>query len=389
MLIVKDTLKHELDKIKSKLWEISDQMYRNPELGDKEFESMQLLTNLLSEHDFRIETGLVDRPTSFKAEFKGEKAGPTIAFLAEYDALPEIGHGCGHNLIGTMSVGAGIILSKLISEVGGSVVVLGTPAEETNGAKVPMSQEGVFESVDVAMILHPNNVSVESGTTLAVDALQFKYKGKASHAATAPEHGINALDSVIQLFNGINALREHLPTDVRVHGIISEGGQAANIVPYLAVAQFYIRAKQRSTLDEIVKKIKNIANGAALMTGSELEISNYQISYDNMVTNQYLSQAFTKNLQEIIVQPILTAEHSNASIDMGNVSRVVPAIHPFIGLNDTELVLHTQEFADRTVSEEGSQALVNGALALAYTGYDVLTDKNLLENIKKEFKKSK
>ncbi|MFP3508509.1 M20 family metallopeptidase [Peribacillus sp. SIMBA_075] len=386
---MKDTLKHELDKIKSKLWEISDQMYRNPELGDKEFESMQLLTNLLSEHDFRIETGLVDRPTSFKAEFKGEKDGPTIAFLAEYDALPEIGHGCGHNLIGTMSVGAGIILSKLISEVGGSVVVLGTPAEETNGAKVPMSQEGVFESVDVAMILHPNNVSVESGTTLAVDALQFKYKGKASHAATAPEHGINALDSVIQLFNGINALREHLPTDVRVHGIISEGGQAANIVPYLAVAQFYIRAKQRSTLDEIVKKIKNIANGAALMTGSELEISNYQISYDNMVTNQYLSQAFTKNLQEIIVQPVLTAEHSNASIDMGNVSRVVPAIHPFIGLNDTELVLHTQEFADRTVSEEGSRALVNGALALAYTGYDVFTDKDLLENIKKEFKKSK
>lgn len=389
MLKVKDTLKHEVEKIKSRLWEISNQMYRNPELGDKEFESMRLLTDLLSEHDFKIETGLVDRPTSFKAEFKGDKAGPVIAFLAEYDALPEIGHGCGHNLIGTMSVGAGIILSKLVSEAGGSVVVFGTPAEETNGAKVPMSQEGVFENVDVAMILHPNNESVESGTTLAVDALQFKYIGKASHAAAAPEQGINALDSVIQLFNGINALREHLPTDVRVHGIISEGGQAPNIVPHLAVAQFYIRAKQRSTLDEVSKKIINIANGAALMTGSQLEISNYQISYDNMVTNQSLSKAFTKNLQEITVQPVLAAEHSNGSIDMGNVSRVVPAIHPFIGLDDTELVLHTQEFADRTVSEEGRKALVNGALALAATGYDVLTDPNLLENIKEEFRRSK
>lgn len=385
---MKQRLQMELDKIQQQLWDISEQMYRNPELGDEEFESMRLLTTILSEHGFQIETNIVNCPTSFKAEFKGDKAGPTIAFLAEYDALPEIGHGCGHNLIGTMSVGAGIILSKLISETGGNVIVLGTPAEETNGAKVPMSNEGVFENVDVAMILHPYSQSVESGTTLAIDALQFKYRGKTSHAAEAPEKGINALESVIQLFNGINALRGHLSTDVRIHGIISEGGQAANIVPDLAVAQFYLRAKQRYTLDEVVKKITNIAHGAALMTGAELEISNYQISYDNMVTNHHLAKTFTKNLQEITGQPVLPAEHSNGSIDMGNVSRVVPAIHPFIGLNDPELVLHTQAFADRTVSEEGRQALVNGAFALASTGYDVLTDSTLLEQIKAEFKES-
>ncbi|GIN93426.1 amidohydrolase [Siminovitchia terrae] len=383
---MKDRLTMELDKIKQQLWKISDQMYTNPELGDEEFESMGLLTQILTEHGFHIQTNIVNRSTAFKAEFHSEKSGPTIAYLAEYDALPEIGHGCGHNLIGTMSVGAGIILSKIVKETGGSVVVLGTPAEETNGAKVPMSKEGIFNDVDVAMILHPYNESVESGTALAVDALQFKYKGRSSHAAAAPEHGINALDSVIQLFNGINALREHLPSDVRVHGIIAEGGQAANIVPDLAIAQFYVRAKERSTLDETVGKIINIANGAALMTGSELEISNYQISYDNMVTNNHLSRAFTENLKEVTGEPVKPAEHSNGSLDMGNVSRVVPAIHPFIGLNDKKLVLHTQEFSDRTISKDGQQALVNGALALACTGYDVLTDHELLENIKNEFK---
>lgn len=384
-IFVKEKLKEEMDHITQQLWDMSDQLYHNPELGDEEFESMKLLTSFLSEHGFQIETNIVNRPTAFKAEFKSGKNGPTIAYLAEYDALPEIGHGCGHNLIGTMSVGAGIILSKIISETGGNVIVFGTPAEETNGAKVPMSEEGIFEDVDVAMILHPYHESVESGTALAVDALQFKYKGKTSHAAASPEQGINALDSVIQLFNGINALREHLPTDVRVHGIISEGGQAANIVPDLAIAQFYVRAKERATLDEVVNKIKNIAHGAALMTGSKVEISNYQVSYDNMVTNTNLSQTFTENLKGITGLPVKPAEHSNASIDMGNVSRVVSAIHPFIGLNDKELVLHTQEFADRTISKDGQQAFVDGALALAFTGYDVLTDNELFERIKKEF----
>lgn len=384
---MKEKLKKEMDGIKQQLWDISSQLYHNPELGDEEFESMKLLTTLLSEHGFQIEKNVVNNPTAFKAEFKSEKIGPTVAYLAEYDALPEIGHGCGHNLIGTMSVGAGIMLSKIIKDTGGKVVVLGTPAEETNGAKVAMSQEGVFDGIDVALILHPYNESVESGTALAIDALQFKYKGKASHAAESPDQGINALDSVIQLFNGINALREHLPADIRVHGIISEGGQAANVVPELSIAQFYVRAKEREILEEVVDRIKSIAQGAALMTGSEVEISNYQISYDNMVTNTNLSQTFTENLKEITDKSVKPAEHSNGSIDMGNVSRVVPAIHPFIGLNDKNLVLHTQELADKTISKDGKQALIDGALALAYTGYDVLSDKELLEKIKKEFHK--
>ncbi|MBC5636932.1 M20 family metallopeptidase [Ornithinibacillus sp. BX22] len=382
---MKQLLKDELQGIEQDLWGICKQMYDHPELGDQEYESMKLLTSLLEKHSFSIETGIVGRPTAFKAEYTSGKPGPKIAYLAEYDALPGIGHGCGHNLIGTMSVGAGITLSKVIEEIGGSVVVLGTPAEETNGAKVPMNEQGVFDDMDVAMILHPSDQSYVSGESLAMDAIQFAYSGKASHAAASPEKGINALDSVIQLFNGINALREHLPTDVRIHGVITEGGKAANVVPDYAVTQFYIRAKARSYLNEVVEKVKNIATGAALMAGTTLEISNYELSYDDMITNQSLSDAFTKNLAQTSDLPILAAKQSYGSIDMGNVSQVVPAIHPYIGLNKPGLVAHTKQFAEQTITEDGYKTLKSGALALAGTGFDIITNKDLLESIKSEF----
>ncbi|RKQ30880.1 M20 family metallopeptidase [Oceanobacillus halophilus] len=385
---MKGQLEKEIKNIQEKLWKINNQLYENPELGDQEFESMKRLTGFLKEHGFQVETGTVHRPTAFKAVYKSDKSGPTIAYLAEYDALPGVGHGCGHNLIGTMSVGAGIALSKVVQEVGGTVVVLGTPAEETNGAKVPMSAEDIFDDIDVAMILHPSDQSYESGDSLAMDAIQFAYKGKTAHAAASPEQGINALDSVIQLFNGINALRQHVTSDVRIHGVISEGGHAANVVPDYAVAQFYVRAKDRQYLNEVVGKVESIAKGAAAMTGATLEISNYELSYDNMITNQTLSNAFTKNLKETSRHPIIPAKKDNGSIDMGNVSHVVPAIHPYIGLNQPGLIHHTKEFADKTVSQDGLETLTSGALALAHTGLDIISDQSLLKMIKEEFEQN-
>ncbi|WP_040981998.1 M20 family metallopeptidase [Oceanobacillus jeddahense] len=384
-----EKLEETLAEIQQELWDISKKMYDNPELGDEEFESMKLLTNLLKAHHFQVETNIVDRPTAFQAEYDSGKPGPVIAYLAEYDALPEIGHGCGHNLIGTMSTGAGIALSKIVDQTGGKIIVFGTPAEETNGAKVPMSKEGIFDEIDVAMLLHPEGVSRESGASLANDALQFKYIGKAAHAAASPEEGINALDSIIQLFNGINALREHLPSEVRIHGIISNGGEAANIVPDLAVAQFYIRAESRNILDETKDKVIQIAEGAALMTGAALEISAYEIGYNNMITNQPLSDIFTKNLKMITNETVYPAQLLKGSMDMGDVSRVVPAIHPSIGIGDPSLVLHTKAFASQTVSATGKRALLDGALALACTGYDVLSDPALLEKIRAEFEDKK
>lgn len=245
--------------------------------------------------------------------------------------------------------------------------------------------KGVFSGVDVAMLVHPAGDTHESGSSLAMDAIQFDFTGKTSHAASAPEEGINALDAVILTFNGINALRQHVTPDVRMHGVIKEGGVAANIVPDKAIAQFYVRANTRGNLDPLVEKVKNIAKGAALMTGASLAISNYEISYDNMNTNSVLSSTFTKNLRYAGVENILPAKSEYGSADMGNVSKVVPAIHPYIGLGCPNVAGHTEEFANNTVTEKGHQALIQGAAAMALTGYDVISDKELLRKIKEEF----
>jgi amidohydrolase len=385
---MKDTLKNYLETIQNRLWEISDTLYHHPELGDQEYESSKRLIEFLEEHNFVVEKGIVGRPTSFKAVYDSKKDGPTIAYLSEYDALPEVGHGCGHNLIGTMSAGAGVTLSKVVDEIGGRVVVLGTPAEETNGAKVPMAEQGIFDDIDAAMILHPADESYESGESLAMDAIQFDFRGRTSHAAASPEMGINALDAVIQLFNGINALRQHVTSDVRIHGIIKEGGVAANIVPDKAVAQFYVRAKDRSYLNEVVQKVISIAKGASSMTGAEVHIENYELSYDNMVTNQTLSQLFTANLLSTGVKQIKKAKDSYGSLDMGNVSHVVPAIHPYIGLDSPGLIAHTREFANLTITDNSHQMLSRGALALALTGFDLISNKEVLEKMKNEFSQS-
>ncbi|WP_067839981.1 M20 family metallopeptidase [Amphibacillus sediminis] len=382
---MKQQLKQEINNIETDLRKISRHLYDNPELGGEEYQSAKLLTDYLQSHKFKVETGIVDRPTAFRAVYDSGKPGATIGYMAEYDALPGVGHGCGHNLISTMGIGAGILLSKVLDQIGGKVIVYGTPAEETNGAKVPMAEAGLFNELDVAMMVHPAGESSMSGDSLAMDAIEFSYRGKTSHAAAVPEEGINALDSVIQLFNGINALRQHVKSDVRIHGIITEGGVAANVVPDYAVAQFYIRAKQRSYLNKVVDQVKRIAAGAAEMTGATLSIRNYELSYDDMKTNQTLSQAFKRNLVELGEKQIHPAKRSLGSIDMGNVSQVVPAIHPYIGLDHPGLVAHTVEFAKQTITEAGQQAMLRGALALAMTGYDLIMNQDLLEQIKKEF----
>ena len=386
-MAIKKQLKNELVKIENDLYNLSDHLYENPEISEHEFKSMKRLVNKLNRYDFEIETGIVDRPTSFRAEFNSKKPGPTIAYLAEYDALPGVGHGCGHNLIGTMAVGAGIILSKVAEAKGGKIVVLGTPAEETNGAKVTMSDRGVFNDIDVAMMVHSADQTYQSGTSSAMESLQFVYSGKASHAAASPDKGVNALDSVIQLFNGINALREHTTSDTRIHGIITEGGEVPNVVPERAVAKFYIRSKEKDNLDKVVGQLKGIGKGAALMTGAEVEISNFELGFDNMITNETMSDAFNKNMKELTGRFMHPSDHSFGSMDMGNVSKVIPSIHPFIGLNEPGLEFHTKEYADKTVTKDGHKAIFDGALTLAATGYDILTDRALLSRIKAEFTK--
>lgn len=375
---MKERLFSEGKNIHGRLIEISDYIYANPELGNEEYKAVKVLTELLKEHNFEVEEKYLNMDTAFKATFDSGKPGLTVGYLCEYDALPGIGHGCGHNMIGAISAGAGIALSKIINEVGGKVIVYGTPAEETNGAKVIMVEEGAFDELDCAMMVHPNDKTYASGTSSALYPIQFTFKGKTAHAASCPEQGINALNAVIQLFNGIDALRQHVTKDVLMHGIITEGGVAANIVPERAVAQFYIRAAKKATVTEVLEKVKNIARGAALMTGCELEMDRYELPYDDLNTNETLSEAFNENLRSLGITEIHAPKTGGGSSDIGNVSYVTPTIHPYISISNCEVRGHSRELAKATTESLGHERLLTAVLALAYTGYDVLSKKIIL-----------
>ncbi|WP_026689631.1 M20 family metallopeptidase [Alteribacter aurantiacus] len=381
------TLLSHFEDFKEHMYEISQYIGKNPELGNEEFKACEILTKTLKEYGFQVKANIVDQPTAFEAVYDSGKPGPRIAFMSEYDALPEIGHACGHNLIGTMGMAAGIALSKEVSRTGGAVYVYGTPAEETRGAKVTMAEQGIFDHLDAAIMCHPSSNYRESGSSLAMDAIEFAFTGKTAHAAAAPEEGINALDAVIQTFNGINALRQHVTPDVRIHGVIPEGGKAANVVPDYAVAHFYVRASTRDSVNQVVEKVKNCAKGAALATGAQLSISNYEYSYDNMITNNALSDAFTESLLELGVDKKEIKEKvGGGSLDMGNVSHKVPSIHPYIKISETPIIGHTREFRDASLSRSGFEGMYTGAKAMALTGLRILTDESLLEDIKLECK---
>ena len=382
---MKEKILAALDAHLDEAFDIARYLYENPELGYEEVKASAKLVEAFRDQGFAVETGLCDIPTSFRAVYDSGKPGPKIALCAEYDALPDIGHGCGHDLICTMAYLAAISLKEVLPETGGSVHVFGTPAEETSGAKVTMAEAGLFSDMDIALLAHPTAVSERSGSTRCLVPLQFQYHGKAAHASACPEEGINALDAVIFLFNGINALRQHVPTTVQFHGYISNGGSAPNIVPDLAEARFYIRAPRRALAMDAAERVKKIAEGAALMTGARLEISSFEFTYYDLVTNQTLCDVFSAHQASLPGDEIRPAQKGNGSTDLGNVSYYAPCVHGWIGFGDESLVLHSREFADRTVTEEGKKLLYRGAASMALTGYDVLTDADLLKRIKEEF----
>lgn len=365
---------------------ISIEIGEHPELGHEEFRASALLAEELEKHGFVVERGTAGLPTAFTGIFDSGQPGPSIAFLAEYDALAGLGHACGHNLIGTMAIAAAIGTSKVLANTGGKLYVYGTPAEETRGGKVTMAEQGIFNHLDVALMAHPYMHYEKSGSSLAMDAIQFEFFGKAAHAAAAPHEGINALDAVIQTFNAINALRQQVTSDVRIHGIIAKGGDAANIIPDYAVAQFYVRAKTRKSCDQMTQRVIACAEGAALATGAKLVTSNYEFSYDELVTNEHLSQVFTTNLIDLGVNPAEIYEKSEGgSSDIGNVSLHIPVIHPYFKICDEPYACHTNEFREAALSAQGRDGMILAAKALAFTAYDLLTKPEILAQVKQEF----
>lgn len=371
--------------LRKEVWEVARQIGEHPELGYKEYFASKSLSSFLKKHGFRVDLGIAGMETAFLARFTGTRPGPRIAFLAEYDALPNMGHGCGHNLIGAASAGAAVILSKSL-DLAGEVLVIGTPAEETSGGKVTLVEKGIFKDIDVAMMFHPGSQNVSVISSLALDALEFTFHGRSAHAVAASNFGINALDAVINFFVGINALKKQVSQDMKINGIITEGGTAPNIIPDRAVARFYLRARKRKDLDELRAQVIRCAEGAASMVSAKVTWHKFEFSYDEMHTNLSLAECFTRNLGEMGINQIAPPQTAMGSVDMGNVSRVVPSIHPYLTLGTGTEIPHTREFAKVSLSPNGESLVLMAMQALALTGWDVLSDKKLLQKIKREFR---
>lgn len=373
--------------LEPELSELSLEIYKNPELGNEEFFACKLHIDLLKKHGFTIEENYLGVKTGFKATYDSGKPGLKIAYLSEYDALPGIGHGCGHNLLGATSTGSGIALKEVIDQIGGSVIVFGTPAEETSGAKITYSENGAFDDISIALIAHPSNRYEKSSTSMALEPIQFEFFGKTAHAAACPEEGINALDAAISTINNINALREHVLDTSRIHGVIIDGGKAANVVPDYAKVQYYVRSMKKTYNTKLLERVINCAKAGALATGTRLEITKYEFSYDNMVTNETLSDVFTDTLFDVAGIKPCDTPRGMGSIDTGNVSQICPTIHPYFDItqNNENIIAHSIEMANSTITDYAKEQMKNTISTLVMTAIKVMNDKGLYEKIKAEF----
>lgn len=383
----KDLIIEGVNKLSERLVEISHAIHARPEISNEEVFACDLLCSELLKHGFEATKDIAGHSTGFIATKSSSKAGPTIGYLAEYDALPGLGHACGHNIIGATSIGGAIALSKVLEEVGGTIKVFGTPAEEggVNGsAKASYVKAGLFENVDVAMMIHPGSHNQRTPSSLAIAPMDFEFFGKPAHAASCPEDGINALDALLLFYNGIAALRQQLTSDVRIHGVILDGGQAANIIPDYTRARFYLRASTGEKLKTVIAKVKNIAEGSACSTGCTTKYTHIQHVLDNLSPNVILDHTFATVLEELgeTISPI---DRAMGSTDAGNVSHTIPTIHPTLSIADGEIPAHTVEFERACISPKADASISLGAKTLALTGLKVLTDSDLLKTIKNNF----
>ena len=391
---LKDRVCDAVDRRAAELIETADWIHAHPEIGHQEVQASKRLSGLLEAAGIPVEMGTAGMTTAFKAELPGKNnaAHPRVAILAEYDALPGLGHGCGHNLIGTSAIGAGLALREVSSELAGSIWVLGTPAEESaapnSGGKVHMVNAGVFSDVDAAIMFHPGTeTAVTLDRSLAARGFEFFFHGKAAHAAGAPEEGINALDAVVLFYNGISVLRQQLRSDVRIHGIILSGGAAANIIPDYAAIRYRTRADDSEYLATVVERVVACAEGAAKATGCRLEWTEYMPGYENTMPNRVLMDLISANLRALGQNVNNERRRSGrGSTDFGNVSRRVPGIEARIAITPTmDVAGHSIEFREAAGSDQGRQAMLLAAKSLAMTAVDLLTNPENLRRAREVF----
>lgn len=363
--------------------EISHRIHERPELGNEEIFASRTLIDKLKENDFDIETDIAGHATGFIATYDSGQEGPVIGYLAEYDALPGLGHACGHNIIGTASVLAGSALKQVIDRIGGKVVVLGCPAEEggENGsAKASYVKAGIIDDIDIALMIHPGNATYPTIDTLAVDVLDIKFYGKSAHASENADEALNALDAMISYFNGVAQLRQHIKKSQRVHGVILDGGKAANIIPDFTHARFYTRATTRKELDILTEKVNQIASGAAIQTGCDYEFGPIQNGVNEFIKTPKLDELFEKYALEV-GEDVSHDDFGFGSTDTGNVSHIVPTIHPHVKIGSRNLVGHTHRFREAAASVHGDQALIHGAKIIALMGLELIENKGMFDEI--------
>jgi amidohydrolase len=363
--------------------DISREIHANPELCYQEHRAAKLLSDALERAGLRVERRLYGIDTAFRATLD-RGPGPSIAILAEYDALPEIGHACGHNLIGTGAIAAAVGLTA--AEFSGNVVVLGTPAEEGGGGKIKLIQSGAFDGIDAAMMYHPLDRDILTNPALAMSHVILRFDGKASHAAAAPWDGSSALSAVLQTFQLIDNARLHMRDGVRIHGIITNGGKAINIIPEEAEAQFSVRAPTSSGLEVVLERVHRCASAAALATGCTLHYTE-NTGYQNLKDNQTMVDVFGRHLSALGRHaPLLDPSMGAGSTDMGDVSQVVPSIHPYIAICEKGAAMcHQRSFTEHAASETAIDAMLLAAKAMAQTTFSLLQDASLLQQVKTEF----
>ena len=376
-----------IDTERQSLIELSLAIHGDPEIAYQEHRASERIASYLSARGFTVERPYKGLATSYRGDAAGRAVGPTVAILAEYDALPDIGHACGHNLIAMIGTAAAIGACTVIGELAGSIAAIGTPAEEGGGGKVALVRAGGFTGVDAAMMVHPSSRTLSGRTSLASNRVELEFFGKAAHAAAQPDRGINALDGLIQTFNAVNAMRQHLKPDARVHGIITSGGSAANIIPEYAAGKFSVRARDHTYQREVLRRFIACAEGAAAATGTRLVVTvNENSGYQNMVPSTPLAERWAEHMSSFGIEVTPTADDERmGSTDMGNVSQVVPSAHPYIGIAPEGTPGHSTAFRDAAATPEAHANAIAAATALALLAVDLLTDATLLSRAKAEF----
>jgi amidohydrolase len=379
-----------VDAMRGELLDLSHAIHGEPELSLEEFKASARLADGVAGHGIAVTRQAFGLPTAYAAEF-GNQDGPIVAILSEYDALPGIGHACGHNIIAAAGYGAAMALSKLGARLPGMVRMLGTPAEERHGGKELMARLGAFEKADAAMMVHPSNMNLMTMPCIAIAEVEAIYHGRAAHASAMPYRGLNALDAVVAAYQSLALLRQHIRGSERIHGIITEGGMAPNIVPERAACRFFVRAADADELAPLKARVQACFEAGAIATGCRLELKWGGVDYLDLKTNWPMAQAFERHAQALGREffPMKDIPSGFAgSTDMGNVSHRVASIHPMLAVAPAGVIIHNPEFARWAASERGDAAVIDGAKAMALTALELMSNREFLFTVRGDFESS-